>query len=113
MTGDGSKANNPHLYWLDSTAAVSGRPQWKDNPKDNGDWLVGCDETCQIIDKNNPQTKYSASETIYKCPPEYTKSIDCTDRCGDGIYDGLINFNEAGRNRSTKPYPTGVNGYTP
>jgi hypothetical protein len=55
----------------------------------------------------------AAGGTPFKCPATYSSMVDCTDRCGDGIYDGLIYFGNFGRNRSTKPYPTGVNGYTP
>lgn len=49
----------------------------------------------------------------FACPPTYTSTIDCTDRCGDGIYDGILTFGDFGRSRTTKAYPTGVNGYTP
>ena len=66
----------------------------------------------------NPTTGISSGGTavpftVFKCPPVYTSTIDCSDRCGDGIYDGLLTFADFGRQRTTKPYPTGVNGYTP
>lgn len=49
----------------------------------------------------------------FKCPTTYTGKIACTDRCGDGIYDGLLNFYDGPNKRLTTLYPTGVNGYTP
>jgi hypothetical protein len=74
---------------------------------------VGCDAKCQVINKSNPDATLANSETIFTCPPEWVSNIACTDRCGDGIMDGYINFFDGGRSRATKPYPTGVNGYTP
>lgn len=56
---------------------------------------------------------YNSGGTTFKCPTEWTGVGTCTDRCGDGIYDGLIPWGDFGRFRSTKPYPTGINGYTP
>jgi hypothetical protein len=35
--------------------------------------------------------------TPFKCPPTYTSIVDCSDRCGDGIYDGLVYFGDFGR----------------
>ena len=55
---------------------------------------------------------YTDGGTTFKCPTTFTTPTACTDRCGDGIYDGLIEWGDFGRNRSTKPYPTGINGYT-
>ena len=78
-------------------------PLFEADPKINAALLLGCDANCKVV-------------SGFRCPlaadvaagnPAW--SLDaCTDRCGDGIYDGP--YTEA-RSERSGAYPTGTSKY--
>lgn len=79
-----------------SSGYVNTNGSWDADPKTNANMLLGCTIDCNV-------------ETGFKCPAAATTAANddwalntCTDRCGDGLYDGI--YTEINRNTD---YPTG------
>ena len=58
-------------------------PSFDPDPKTNNNLLLGCDSNCKVV--SSFRCPYAAD--VAAGNPAWNNTA-CTDRCGDGIYDG-------------------------